>query len=1150
VNVDDVPQTISTRFDGTGTLPLEIGMFPFLFPDGRGYYDGNGMSLCEYAKMRMLQAFTPFTMNKVYVLMLYQQRMAFRLLSTTKEYVIANELRNTTLRRRARGEEDDDGQEAYSNVLRYHTSETLPGTPAFFRKKLNDVRAMVTKFGMPSLFVTLTMDEVSDMRMKEVDYIVALQNVLLPEYANANWQDVPVEMARMFEARFTAWWRRFVMDANGPCVFGKVDNYVIRFEVQDRGSLHAHIMVWVAAADRQRVFNEIVAFKPPVKEGEDTMITTFRQHQTRKMMHDCGRRGQASFCRPEGHTDVCCKRGFPFNPHLEDAYEDVNARRWVYYRPPGGEHAWVASTIPAALLSWIGHANVQIATTDQLTDYMLKYEIKAEALGVLNLTCQTVEALGITGLTDHQRAFLSAALYTRPVCLSEAALHMLQIPVVQLSVTVDYYDTHPPRLGVRTMSRDGAPMYVPPVRIYEQRPPALEGLSFAEAMSQYERLQAATVRGRPPHVGSGGDYFWYPAREKYVVRFTNDNPAYKPETFFYNLLLRRVHFRNETLLRAPGQTYFEACKARGLVTTFDQLVDEIQRVWVLQGHPRADAAEVAERTLHAMGYNQQLELTDAGRALRAAGVHVDAGTGADGEDDADVALMQAVAAQRQARVAAELPPLMESLRQGGALDESLMPMDAEQRAVVERIVSRQPGLLMVDGCPGVGKTLVTKVAIHHLRAANVGMVLSASTARAALRLSVEATTTYKAFGIPVKGQLPPVCLHHDWAMRAKAANVIITDEYSMNKTAHTMLCLTRIMTAKNVSSLHELLRNCLVVLVGDIYQLPPICHCARREETRNQRIHRACQRCHIRYSSLWSVAEHMELRTVHRFVADPEWMRFLHIIREREPTDAEIDAVIGPLVCDSPEEAARWVSVGDVLVLCSHHTDRERWCTIAYNAAVAAGHAQPPVQVRVETSGPMVERMHDWVNKPGFHRLPMISVGARVMITRNLDDETGAVNGAVGTVVAMNTKPGTVHVRSFELRLDDTNAVVKVTRSEQDTQLSTSGLAPGRNYKKTFPAQLGYAFTGHASQGATISKKLLIDLQSGFEGGLAYVMFSRPPRRFAEDGTPLVRFVRRPCPRDCRPICFDDAPGAHVAGLAATFDAVMHPLAGDDEPHM
>jgi hypothetical protein len=262
-------------------------------------------------------------------------------------------------------------------------------------------------------------------------------------------------------------------------------------------------MVWVAAADRQRVFNEIVAFKPPVKEGEDTMITTFRQHQTRKMMHDCGRRGQASFCRPEGHTDVCCKRGFPFNPHLEDAYEDVNARRWVYYRPPGGEHAWVASTIPAALLSWIGHANVQIATTDQLTDYMLKYEIKAEALGVLNLTCQTVEALGITGLTDHQRAFLSAALYTRPVCLSEAALHMLQIPVVQLSVTVDYYDTHPPRLGVRTMSRDGAPMYVPPVRIYEQRPPALEGLSFAEAMSQYERLQAATVRGRPPHVGAG-----------------------------------------------------------------------------------------------------------------------------------------------------------------------------------------------------------------------------------------------------------------------------------------------------------------------------------------------------------------------------------------------------------------------------------------------------------------------------------------------------------------------------------------------------------------------------------------------------------------------------------------------------------------------
>ena len=57
--------------------------------------------------------------------------------------------------------------------------------------------------------------------------------------------------------------------------------------------------------------------------------------------------------------------GFPFAPHNGEAMEDLSARRWMHWRPPGGPHEWVAITTPAALLTWV-HTNVQIVTTDQI----------------------------------------------------------------------------------------------------------------------------------------------------------------------------------------------------------------------------------------------------------------------------------------------------------------------------------------------------------------------------------------------------------------------------------------------------------------------------------------------------------------------------------------------------------------------------------------------------------------------------------------------------------------------------------------------------------------------------------------------------------------------------------------------------------------
>ncbi len=47
----------------------------------------------------------------------------------------------------------------------------------------------------------------------------------------------------------------------------------------------------------------------------------------------------------------------------------------------------------------------------------------------------------------------------------------------------------------------------------------------------------------------------------------------------------------------------------------------------------------------------------------------------------------------------------------------------------------------------------------------------------------------------------------------------------------------------------------------------------------------------------------------------------------------------------------------------------------------------------------------------------------------------------------------------------------------------------GSNYKTLFPITLAYVITGHKSQGATISSKVIIDIKEAFAPGLTYVMF-------------------------------------------------------------
>ena len=74
---------------------------------------------------------------------------------------------------------------AMRNVVKYTVPISLPGSPSWHRKQLNDLLFLVQAWGMPHLFLTMTADESSEMHWTEID---DMQAHLAHFCASFTWQ--------------------------------------------------------------------------------------------------------------------------------------------------------------------------------------------------------------------------------------------------------------------------------------------------------------------------------------------------------------------------------------------------------------------------------------------------------------------------------------------------------------------------------------------------------------------------------------------------------------------------------------------------------------------------------------------------------------------------------------------------------------------------------------------------------------------------------------------------------------------------------------------------------------------------------------------------------------------------------------------------
>ena len=1054
IDTDGMPLKLDLNMDaprGPTALQPELLIFPLLFPHGEGCKP-RGDKLQHYLQNRMSSMFSLFTLYKPYLPLMYLLRRTQELLTDVREETLQKHIHD-----HKQANPDADAGEIYRSVLKHAVPNTVVGSPAYFARKRGDCLAAASKFGLPHLFLTLTADECSELRWPEFP---KLEQRLQSLHQDLNWNDAPVECARIFKARTDLFLQNYIFCPGG--LLGAVKHYVVRYEFQMRGSPHAHIVLWLDPADVERVSKLIVAIIPG---GDDEAIIsaltepekTLRDIVLRKQIHSCGSSPNWKPCR-HGRKD--CKHGFPFKVNRSGTR--FTGQRYEYLRlHPGDKN--VSPYIPSLLLLWNAHLNVQRVSDTQWSAYMLKYALKCEPAAKLNLKLDTMHRLGLSGtFQEAQLKLASAAIFSQPVTPCEEAWHLLKYPIVQESYEVEFYFATPPDVRTQVALNGFFHNVTPAVDLYCQRPVVLHHLHFDAYFTQYVVSPKRKISASATVLFDMQDRTVTPQDPEKVVRFSEYSYSKQQESFFYRELLRRVPFtREEDLIGVDNitGTYFEQMQREGYINTTDDLLkimrESNERQFLSEIDEHASMCELLSKYPHVANTTEgDLPLPSNG-APPAEPFNVDAFF------------------EQQADEYADAP--------------AITPTD-EQDVVLQALHESSGGISYLTGGAGTGKTALTKLLVHELRQRGKRVLLCASTGAAAVRLSAYAQTAHSAFTLPCRdGQmLPPYRSTTDANQCLNAADVIVIDEISMLSSHIFNWIIYRFMQLTGTHTPQEALSDKLLLLVGDLCQLPPVCHHSGESNT-------MCASCHITHSPHWALITRHELTEVLRQQNDMPYVVFLNLLRTTQPTQAQIDTVLASCYIDSARvdelllEARQ--SGEEIHILTSHREEMAR-----YNAAMLAASfdGSDITSLPLYSNGSDHSELKAWLRDDKFNSLSKVAVGARVMLTTNNRTNRKLIaNGTLGTVTALVSKANSSSIHKIMVAFDGAAEPTPVYKSKRSYKYHD-----GKKFFKTaFPLVLAYAFTIHKSQGMTLRAKTILHITECFCPGMTYVALSRATSR-------------------------------------------------------
>ena len=200
-NLQLLTTTVTGKLQST-KMTLEALMFPYLFPDVNKVYS-QAHNIHSYIKYRSQQMFSLVTFLPQYIFYLYQVKQA---LSFDRKVEVCLEHEFHKVRKKHPNATEE---EIMTIILKEKLPNDLQNSPAYFKKQLKNLLAMVKKYGMPTLFVTFTADERSGNRWTECEAMEHLYAKVLQK--EVDYRAMPVENAQLFVQRLNAFFKTYIL---------------------------------------------------------------------------------------------------------------------------------------------------------------------------------------------------------------------------------------------------------------------------------------------------------------------------------------------------------------------------------------------------------------------------------------------------------------------------------------------------------------------------------------------------------------------------------------------------------------------------------------------------------------------------------------------------------------------------------------------------------------------------------------------------------------------------------------------------------------------------------------------------------------------------------------------------------------------------
>ena len=275
--------------------------FPLLFPTGKFGYKIDRtvpISPTRYFNQRLLNYTQKFASDSDYIFFANHASQEMKLYS--KITIAMKKMKGCNV---TAGMFNNNFRETVNSFVAHDQAfsfmNEIKGTPAYWKRFLHEVLAMVKQLGIPTFFLTLSC---ADLRWKELPAIISkllglelsdeqLENLSYEDkckYLNMN----PVFLARHFQYRVEVFFKEIVL--NGP--LGKIQYHVIRVEFQVRGSPHVHVFLWVqnppvlSEANKETYIafvDSIVRVDIPDREAEPELFTHVKTYQVHTHSKTC-----------------------------------------------------------------------------------------------------------------------------------------------------------------------------------------------------------------------------------------------------------------------------------------------------------------------------------------------------------------------------------------------------------------------------------------------------------------------------------------------------------------------------------------------------------------------------------------------------------------------------------------------------------------------------------------------------------------------------------------------------------------------------------------------------------------------------------------------------------------------------------------------